>query len=88
MQPGLGLNEAWYTWIVSISSAGELIGAIAFGNLSRYIYIKWLLLTSLAFNILGGTLYGIGKYGWMLLAGEELLCLLFPMKVDAQLYAS
>lgn len=70
IQPGLGLSETWYTWIISIGSIGELIGAVTFGMLSRRVYIKWLILMSLFIAFSGGVLFGIGKYGWMLLIGE------------------
>ena len=69
VQPGLGLSETWYSWIVSIQSIGELAGAIAISLLLRWFYTKYLMLISLAVCGGGGVLYGVGKYGWMLLIG-------------------
>ena len=64
------MSETWYTWIISISSIGELLGAVVYGVLSRRVYVKWLLLSSILSAFLGGLLFGIGKYGWMLLIGK------------------
>lgn len=74
IQPGLGLSETWYSWIVSIQSTGELVGAILFGLLMRWLYAKHLMLANLAVCASGGLVFGIGKYGWMLLIGEALRC--------------
>ena len=68
--PGLGLSENWYAGIVSILSVGQVIGALLVGVLSRYLYIKHLILGSLACIAAGGIFYGIGSYGWMLLIGQ------------------
>jgi MFS family permease len=73
VQPGLGLSETWYSWIVSIQSIGELAGAIAISLLLRWFYTKYLMLISLAVCGGGGVLYGVGKYGWMLLIGRFLM---------------
>ena len=70
IQPGLGLSETWYTWVVSIGSVGELLGAVLMGILSRRLYVKHLLLTALFSSFTGGLFFGIGKYGWMLLIGK------------------
>ena len=69
VQPGLGLSESWYSWIVSIQSVGELAGAIVISLLLRWCYTKYLMLSSLALCGGGGLLYGVGKYGWMLFIG-------------------
>ena len=70
IQPGLGLSETWYSWIVSAQACGELVGAVVFAVLLRWMYTKHLLLASLALCAGGGLMFGIGKYGWMLLIGE------------------
>ena len=70
IQPGLGLSELWYSWIISISSIGELLGAIVCGLLTHRIYTKHLILVSLFLCCVGGIMYGVGRYGWMLLVGE------------------
>ena len=69
MQPGLGLSETWYSWIVSIISVGELAGAVATSVLLQRIYTKLLMLGNLSLCVFGGLLYGVGEYGWMLLIG-------------------
>ena len=69
MQPGLGLSEGWYSWIVGVVSIGELAGAAGVSLLLRWFYTKHLMLTTLAVCGLGGLLFGIGRYGWMLLMG-------------------
>ena len=69
MQPGLGLSETWYSWIVSILSVGELAGAVATYILLRRIYTKYLMLANLCLCACGGLLYGVGVFGWMLLLG-------------------
>lgn len=69
IQPGLGLSETWYSWIVSVQSLGELIGAIAAGIVLRWFYTKYLMLSALTFSGCGGLLFGIGRHGWMLLIG-------------------
>jgi MFS family permease len=70
LQPGLGLSETWYSWIVSIISVGELAGAVATSVLMRKVFIKFLMLANLSLCAFGGLLYGVGKYGWMLLIGR------------------
>ena len=72
VQPGLGLSETWYSWIVSIQSVGELAGAIVISLLLRWCYTKYLMLSSLALCGGGGVLYGVGKYGWMLFIGTSI----------------
>lgn len=72
IQPGLGLSETWYSWIVSVQSLGELVGAIAAGIVLRWLYTKYLMLSALALCGCGGLLYGVGRYGWMLLIGTHL----------------
>ncbi len=69
VQPGLGLSETWYSWIVSVASIGELLGAVTVGVLARSFYTKHLVLALLAMAFSGGIIYGIGKFGWMLLIG-------------------
>ena len=69
-RPGLGLSETWYSCIVGIMSLGQLAGAIMVGILSRYMYIKYLMLAALGLTTIGGVLYGIGSYGWMILIGQ------------------
>ena len=69
VQPGLGLSEMWYSWIVSIMSVGELAGAAATSMLLRRVYTKLLMLANLALCACGGLLYGVGESGWMLLIG-------------------
>lgn len=69
IQPGLGLSETWYSWIVSVQSIGELAGAIVVGILLRWLYTKHLILSALALSACGGLLFGVGKYSWMLLIG-------------------
>ena len=83
IQPGLGLSETWYSWIVSIQSTGELVGAVLIGLLMRWLYAKHLMLANLAVSASGGLVFGIGRYGWMLLIGEALKicvfsCCFFP----------
>lgn len=68
-EPGLGLNELWYSWIVSIVSVGQLLGAVSVGLLTKLFFTKYILLTMLGVCCSGGILYAIGKYGWMLLIG-------------------
>ena len=70
VQPGLGLSESWYSWIVSVLSIGELTGAVVISILLRWVYTKYMMLSSLALAVCGGVLYSIGKYGWMILIGE------------------
>ena len=70
MQPGLDLSEEWYSWIVGIGSIGEFIGAVLIGVLMKRFYTKHLMLVILFNSAIGGLLYGIGKYGWMLLMGK------------------
>ncbi len=70
-QPGLGLSETWYSWVVSISSLGELIGAIVSGVLLRWFYSKHVMLVNLCIIAVGGIIYGIGKFGWMLILGTS-----------------
>ena len=69
VQPGLGLSETWYSWLVSILSIGEFAGAVVTSLLLRKIYIKYLLLAYLALCAFGGLLYGVGQNGWMLFTG-------------------
>ena len=69
VQPGLGLSETWYSWIVSIASAGEVAAAVATSVLLRKIYTKYLILAHVCLCAFGGLLYGIGESGWMLLLG-------------------
>ena len=38
--------------------------------LSRYMLIKYLVLIALGLTTIGGVLYGIGRYGWMVLIGQ------------------
>ena len=71
LQPGLGLSETWYSWIVSIISVGELAGAVATSVLMRKVFIKFLMLANLSLCAFGGLLYGVGEYGWMLLIGKS-----------------
>ena len=40
IEPGLGLSELWYSWIISIASIGELLGAIVSGLLTNWLYSK------------------------------------------------
>ena len=54
---------------MSILSVGELVGAVAISLLLRWIYTKYLMLSSLALCGSGGLLFCVGKYGWMLLIG-------------------
>lgn len=67
MEPGLDLNETWYSWIISIASVGELLGALTLGVIMRRVHSKLLLLAIQVSLIAGGILYGVGSYGWMLL---------------------
>ena len=70
VQPGLGLSETWYSWIVGVASVGEITAAITIAILLRCsVYAKHLLLIGLAVGATGGIFYGIGKNGWMLLIG-------------------
>ena len=71
LQPGLGLSETWYSWIVSIISVGELAGAVATSVLLRKVFTKFLMLANLSLCAIGGLLYGVGEYGWMLLIGKS-----------------
>ena len=71
VQPGLGLSETWYSWIVSIISVGELVGAVATSILLQKVFTKFLMLVNLLLCGLGGLLYGLGQYGWMLLIGKR-----------------
>ena len=68
-EPGLGLSDLWYSWIVSIVSVGQLLGAVAVGVFTKFFFTKYILLTMLAVCCSGGILYAIGQYGWMLLLG-------------------
>lgn len=70
VRPGLGLSETWYSGIVGILSLGQLAGAVMVGILSRYMLIKYLVLIALGLTAAGGVLYGIGRYGWMVLIGQ------------------
>ena len=70
IQPGLGLSESWYSWIISLSSLGEFTGAITYGVLLRFFLTKHLMLVNLSVAAIGGLFYGIGKFGWMLLIGK------------------
>ena len=70
IQPGLGLSETWYSWIISLSSLGEFTGAITYGVLLRFFLTKHLMLVNLSVAATGGLFYGIGKFGWMLLIGK------------------
>ena len=56
-----------------MSSFGEFSGAVLVSILLRWFYTKHLMLMSFLVCIAGGLLYGIGKYGWMLLIGQTLL---------------
>jgi len=71
IQPGLGLSESWYSWIISLSSLGEFTGAITYGVLLRFFLTKHLMLVNLSVAAIGGLFYGIGKFGWMLLIGKQ-----------------
>jgi MFS family permease len=73
LQPGLGLSETWYSWIVSILSVGELAGAVAVSFILRRIFTKYVMLANLSLCAFGGLLYGVGEYGWMLLTGRFLI---------------
>ncbi len=68
-QPGLGLSETWYSWVVSMSSFGEFVGAIVSSVLLRWFYTKHVMLVNLCIIAVGGIIYGIGKSGWMLILG-------------------
>ena len=71
VQPGLGLSEVWYSWIVSVASVGLLIGSITLGFLVRWFYAKYLFVGNLLVCIAGGVLYAAARNGWMLLASES-----------------
>jgi MFS family permease len=73
VQPGLGLNETWYSWIVSILSIGEFSGAVVTSLLLRRIFTKYVMLANLSLCAFGGLLYGVGENSWMLLTGRFLI---------------
>jgi len=70
IQPGLGLSETWYSWVIGLSSLGEFTGAITYGVLLHFFLTKHLMLVNLSVAAIGGLFYGIGKFGWMLLIGK------------------
>ena len=56
-----------------MASVGGFTGAIMMGFLLRHLRTKHLMLTCLSACIVGGMLYSIGKFGWMLLLGQYIL---------------
>ena len=54
---------------MSVFSVGELVGAVSTSVLLRWMFTKYVMLANLALSAFGGSLYGVGQYGWMLLTG-------------------
>ena len=66
------MNEVWYSFIVSIASIGQLVGALIVGFITRMrlIKFKYIMLTSFVICFIGGILYLFTINGWMLLIGK------------------
>ena len=69
-QPGLGLDETYYAWIVAAYSIGEFFSALAFSVAANYFKVKNLMMTVTFSLLVGSLLYGTGVSGWMLVVGR------------------
>ena len=72
IRPGLGLDEPFYAWAVSVYGIGELLCALAFAVALKYFRAKSLTLLGLLFVIVGSTIYGSASAGWMVIVGRFL----------------
>lgn len=72
IRPGLGLDETFYAWAVSVYSIGELLFALAFAVALKYLRVKVVTLIGLLCIIVGSTIYGLASAGWMVIVGRFL----------------
>lgn len=66
-EAGLGETESLYAWSISINNIGGFLGAILGGVVSHTIPYWYAFFISLLFHIVGFLLYGLAKYGWMII---------------------
>ena len=69
---------------MSIASVGEVVGAVAVGIVSRRFCTKYIMLVLLMICAAGGLVFGIGKFGWMLLIGMFYLCINIQMYTNKE----
>ena len=72
IRPGLGLDEKFYAWAVSVYGIGELLSALAFALAVKVIRVKLVTLFGLLCVIVGSVVYGLASAGWMVLLGRFL----------------
>lgn len=72
IRPGLGLDETFYAWTVSVYGIGELLFALAFAVAVKVLRVKSVTLFGLLCIIVGSVVYGLASTGWMVIVGRFL----------------
>lgn len=71
--PGLGQSEFTYSWVVTIYSIGELIGAIVGGLLSSVLTYRFNIFLVNIILLIGGVLYALASQTWMIITARLLM---------------
>ena len=72
IRPGLGLDEKFYAWTVSVYGIGELLFALVFAVAVKVVRVKLVTLFGLLCVIVGSVVYGLASAGWMVIVGRFL----------------
>ena len=72
IEPGLGLSETFYHWVIATYSFGEVLGALLAAYIVSRIPFWYSIMLSLLTNIAGFVFYATAINGWMMITSRVL----------------
>ena len=72
-EPGLGLSEGFYSWVISVKNIGGFLGGTAGVIFTTFLPYWFSFMISVACHTLGFLLYAVVTQGWMLIVGRLLV---------------
>ena len=72
IEPGLGLSETFYHWMISVYSVGEFLGAMIAGYIASRIPFCYSTMFTLLIGITAYVFYATAINGWMMITARLL----------------
>ena len=72
MEPGLGLSETFYHWVITAYSIGEFLGALLAGYVASRIPFWYSAMLALLTNIIAYVFYATAINGWTMITARVL----------------